>query len=272
MSKKIIGATVGTTRNPNWVDKKIQPLSKEIEDHKQDKENPHDVTAEQVGAAPAGYGLGKFGTDVSDIICDTSDKLNAKTTNGFWVYKSDTVNLVKDFDSKYVKGITLGYNKYCATQIGVCNGNGKVIIREMYGNVPGNWGNWKYLLDAIGAAAAGDIVGLATEAFVKNAIAAAQFETGGNDIDLSGFVSRSDLEAVSKLIGDKKVSEQIIAAINSIIYPVTKVNGQTGDISLKASDVGAVPTTRTVNNKALSTNITLSAADVGAVPTTRKVN
>lgn len=36
-----------------------------------------------------------------------------------------------------------------------------------------------------------------------------------------------------------------------------------------AADVGAVPTTRTVNGKALSSNITLSAADVGAVPTSQ---
>jgi hypothetical protein len=39
-----------------------------------------------------------------------------------------------------------------------------------------------------------------------------------------------------------------------------------------ASDVGAVPTTRTVNNKALSANISLTASDVNAVPTTRTVN
>ena len=35
-----------------------------------------------------------------------------------------------------------------------------------------------------------------------------------------------------------------------------------------ASEVGAVPTTRTVNGKALSSNITLSATDVGALPNT----
>ena len=35
-----------------------------------------------------------------------------------------------------------------------------------------------------------------------------------------------------------------------------------------AADVGAVPTTRTVNSKALSANITLSASDVSAVPAT----
>lgn len=35
---------------------------------------------------------------------------------------------------------------------------------------------------------------------------------------------------------------------------------------------GKVPTTRTVNSKALSSDITLSAADVGAVPTSRTIN
>ncbi len=35
-----------------------------------------------------------------------------------------------------------------------------------------------------------------------------------------------------------------------------------------ASEVGAVPTTRTVNGKALSSNITLTASDVGALPST----
>ena len=53
-----------------------------------------------------------------------------------------------------------------------------------------------------------------------------------------------------------------------------KVNGKalSSDITLTASDVSAVPTTRTVNGKALSSDITLSATDVSAVPTTRKVN
>ena len=67
---------------------------------------------------------------------------------------------------------------------------------------------------------------------------------------------------------------------------VLSVNGKTGAVTLAAADVGAVPTTRKVNGKALSADVTLSAADVGAranswtptaadvgaVPTTRKVN
>lgn len=53
---------------------------------------------------------------------------------------------------------------------------------------------------------------------------------------------------------------------------VISVNGQSGVVTLTAADVGAVPTTRTVNGKSLSDNISLAASDVGAVPTTRTVN
>lgn len=54
----------------------------------------------------------------------------------------------------------------------------------------------------------------------------------------------------------------------------TTVNNKalSGNISLDASDVGAVPTSRTVNSKALTTDITLDASDVGAVPTSRTIN
>lgn len=74
----------------------------------------------------------------------------------------------------------------------------------------------------------------------------------------------SDLTALQGLVGDTKVSTQIANAINGITHPVTSVNSKTGAVALVASDVGAVPTTRTVNGKALSSNITLSASDVGA--------
>lgn len=51
------------------------------------------------------------------------------------------------------------------------------------------------------------------------------------------------------------------------------VNGKplSSDVSLAAGDVGAVPTSRTVNGKALSSNISLSAEDVGAA-TQEQVN
>ena len=45
--------------------------------------------------------------------------------------------------------------------------------------------------------------------------------------------------------------------------PVKSVNGKTGVVDLSASDVGAVPTTRTVNGHALSSNVTVTKSDVG---------
>lgn len=62
------------------------------------------------------------------------------------------------------------------------------------------------------------------------------------------------------------------------VNTVTGVKGssessyRTGNVNLTAANVGAVPTSRTVNGKALSSNISLSASDVSAVPTTRTVN
>lgn len=51
---------------------------------------------------------------------------------------------------------------------------------------------------------------------------------------------------------------------------VSSVNGilpdGAGDVALTPADVSAVPTTRTVNGKALSADVTLAAADVTAIP------
>ena len=50
--------------------------------------------------------------------------------------------------------------------------------------------------------------------------------------------------------------------------PVKSVNGKTGAVSLTASDLNSVPITRTINSKALSSNIVLNASDVGAISST----
>lgn len=47
---------------------------------------------------------------------------------------------------------------------------------------------------------------------------------------------------------------------------VGSVNGQYGAVEITPASIDAVPTTRTVNNKALSSNITLTASDVDALP------
>lgn len=92
-----------------------------------------------------------------------------------------------------------------------------------------------------------------------------------NVVDDSAIHS-TDLATSSK-VGLVKIGSGISVAADGTIsvnvtHPVTSVNSKTGAVVLSASDVGAVPTTRTVNGKALSSNINLSASDVNAVATT----
>lgn len=60
--------------------------------------------------------------------------------------------------------------------------------------------------------------------------------------------------------------ETLVSGTNIKTINNTSLLGS-GNITLSASDIGAVPTTRTINSKALSTDITLSASDVGAQAT-----
>lgn len=61
------------------------------------------------------------------------------------------------------------------------------------------------------------------------------------------------------------VTSNIQTQLNSKLStaPVTSVNSKTGEVTLTAADVSAVPTTRTVNGHALSENVTVSKSDVG---------
>lgn len=77
------------------------------------------------------------------------------------------------------------------------------------------------------------------------------------------------------ITGSYKINGNALSASNVGAVPTTRtINGiaLSSDVTLDSSDVGAVPTTRTVNGKALSSNISLTASDVSAVPTTRKIN
>ena len=60
-------------------------------------------------------------------------------------------------------------------------------------------------------------------------------------------------------------AEKNITSLNNSKVPTTRtVNGKalSANVTLAASDVGAVPTSRTVNGKALSANVTLAASDI----------
>ena len=63
-------------------------------------------------------------------------------------------------------------------------------------------------------------VGAVTESFVKNEIANAKLNNSGSGVDLSGFVTKDEFQAID--------------------FPVDSVNGQTGEITLTAADIGAL--------------------------------
>lgn len=81
------------------------------------------------------------------------------------------------------------------------------------------------------------------------------------------FLSVEDLERHNDdLYSHPDIRESIgelELAVENIEVPVTSVNGKTGAVSLTANDVGAVPTARTVNGKALSSNVSLTKSDIG---------
>ena len=53
---KIVGVTVGTPLSLSRIKSEIEPpIEEAIKEHKNNKENPHGVTAEQVGATPASH-------------------------------------------------------------------------------------------------------------------------------------------------------------------------------------------------------------------------
>lgn len=86
------------------------------------------------------------------------------------------------------------------------------------------------------------------------------------------------VESVNGKTGAITLSASDIKALpDTYVPPVTSVNGKTGAITLSASDIKAaeinhthdyVPTSRTINGKALTSNISLSASDVEALPNT----
>lgn len=69
---------------------------------------------------------------------------------------------------------------------------------------------------------------------------------------LDAKAAASDVTALQGLVGDKKVSTEIEAAIGKIDYPVDSVNGKTGAVTLAASDVGAATSGHTHDSYASS--------------------
>lgn len=108
-----------------------------------------------------------------------------------------------------------------------------------------------------------------------NAVAQAAPDTGVTSFKgRKGTVTPQNGDYTADMVGARPNTWTPSASDVGAVPTSRTVNGKalSNNITLGASDVGAVPTSRTVNGKALTGNISLAASDVGAVPTSRTVN
>ncbi|MBR2286338.1 MAG: hypothetical protein IJ866_02690 [Alphaproteobacteria bacterium] len=92
----------------------------------------------------------------------------------------------------------------------------------------------------------------------------------GTTYDKTSTTTYPSMKTAAK-IASEAASAAVSGAAGDYVPTSRKVNNKalSADISLTASDVGAVPTSRKVNGKALSSDVTLAASDVGAVASTQ---
>ncbi len=133
----------------------------------------------------------------------------------------------------------------------------------------------KYTDRAIAQAAVGDID---VEAYVKEAVddvigsASEEFNSLG---EIETAVKNKVDKVSGKGLSTNDFTDEYKNKVNSALQSYTETDPTvpawaktTNKPTYTASEVGAVPTSRTVNGKALSGNITLNASDVGALPNT----
>lgn len=114
------------------------------------------------------------------------------------------------------------------------------------------------------AAALGDDPNFATT--IATQIGGKVDKTALGTLATKSTVAKSDLAtAVQTSLGKADTALQSYTETDPTVPAWAKEENKP---TYTASEVGAVPTTRTVNGKALSGNITLSATDVGALPNT----
>lgn len=131
-----------------------------------------------------------------------------------------------------------------------------------------------------GGALTGKLTG--TEMEVSGHVKGSAAPEENSDLTNKAYVDGRDALKQDKLTGAQGQIVGFDSSGNAIAQAapasgVTSFNGRTGAVTPVSGDytaemVGAVPTTRKINNKALSADVTLAAGDVGAVPTSRKVN
>ena len=105
--------------------------------------------------------------------------------------------------------------------------------------------------------------------------------SGTSSNGMSGKAVKSAIDALDGTVSGSAGSGKTLTAfsqtdgkVSATFGSISITKSQVSDfptIPSTAADVGAVPTTRTVNGKALSTDITLSASDVSALPSSTSI-
>lgn len=107
-----------------------------ITSHVGDKHNPHNVTADQVGAAPAGYGLGGGGKAIA-----SGDDLNNYKLGGFYQFTSGVANAPTNYGMMLVIPGT-GYSNDTFQYVFSRYPTNNMAIRQLF---EGTWGAWEWV-------------------------------------------------------------------------------------------------------------------------------
>ena len=223
-----------------------------INAHVANKNNPHKVTTTQIGAVP--YEV-KYNADFDDM-----------TTPGFYTMING------DNTPMYGRNFSLIVNKAdtndLVQQIAVSEFWGEVYLRQYE---YGDWSPWESFSMEHHRHAASHITSgkLSIARGGTNAATAsdALSNLGGvpttRTINSKALSSNITLNA-SDVGAAESTHEHSMSDITSGILPISKGGTNATSASSALSNLGGVPTTRTINSKALSNKITLDASDVRA--------
>ena len=132
--------------NTTYVIPEVDPTStvsgdaadaKVVGDHINNQNNPHDVTIEQIGAAPAGFGLGEDSIWLSDDI-----DIDSIVKCGWYSYGASNISVNKPYNIGNIFVLARGTTGTC-TQLATSRNNSAVFmkVRVMYDN--GIWSAWE---------------------------------------------------------------------------------------------------------------------------------
>ena len=251
-----------------------------VDEHASRKDNPHGVTTTQIGAVPTSRKVNNkaLSADITLTASDVSAVPTTRTVNSKALSSNITLTAsdVGADASGSASAALEAANKYtdaAAKQVkdDLLNGAGTAYdtLKELGELIDNN----QDAISALETVAAGK-----ADADHDHAIA----DVSGLQDALNGKANTSHGAHVptpetannAKFLRNDNTWQTVTPANIGAVPTTRTVNSKalSSDITLAASDVGAVPTSRKVNNKALSADITLTASDVSAVPTTRTVN